>query len=138
MYINQASNEYHHLRITEIRDRSKEIVLPFVKLICYGKYLYHTNDTRCGYRVSTYSVQVFVKGRLMDYVLSELGVNDDIFVVGRSIDRKPNKYNKQRGLLAECIYKEDWLKFYGRDINSINPQDYVDTLKDWGIDDGDK
>lgn len=131
MYINQGANEYHHLQIKYITDRSMEIIKPWVKLECVGKYMHYTSETKSGYKIYSYQIFVYAIGRMMDYVLAELQPKDMIFVVGRSIDRRPNKYNKTRGLLAECIYREDWMKFYGKGSGgSLNPQDFSFSIDD--------
>lgn len=56
-------------------------------------------------------------------------MRDSIFVIGRSVNRKPNKYSTQRALVAECIYREDWLNFY-KAGGATNPQDYEDVYRE--------
>ena len=129
MYINQGSTEYHHLNIKWIDDYSNEINRDYVRMRCIGKNIYRSTKGKSGYVISGYNVLVYVHGRLKDYVLNELTIGDDILVVGRSIDRKPNTYTRQRCLLAECIYREDWLKYYPNALN-INPKDYEDIYEE--------
>lgn len=98
--VNEGSNEYHHLQITEIIDNSMRLENPNVKIRTVGR---HT----LGGKVITYPLQVYVTGKLMDYVLAELQKRDDIFVIGKTVHTK-----FQRSLRAEYIYREDWIKFY--------------------------
>lgn len=129
MYINQTSNEYHHLQVKWIDDYSNDLSRSYVRLKCTGKSMYRTVESRTGYRIYTYDVWLYVTGHLMDYVKAEIGMRDNIFVVGRSVMRKPNKYSTQRALVAECIYKEDWLNFY-KAGGATNPQDYEDVYRE--------
>lgn len=125
MYLNQCSNEYHHLTIKFIDDYSYDPTKSYVRLKCKGKIIYRRAKARNGYTLYTYDINVYVAGRLKEYVLAELTTGDDIFVIGRTKNWKPYKSNTIRALTAECIYREDWLKFYN--TGGTNPIDYEDV-----------
>ena len=129
MYINQTSNEYHHLKVSWIDDYSNDLQRNYIRMRCTGRVMYRNPACRNGYKVYGYQIYVYVSGRLMDYVKSEIQNGDNIFVIGRTVMRKPNKYNVQRALTAECIYREEWLNFYAPNGNA-NPIDYADVYKE--------
>lgn len=126
MILNQSSNEYHHLKVIEIKDYSNG-TYPLVTMRCEGKHILRSSEARTGYTTVPYKVKVFVKGQLMSYVLYEIDINDLIFVVGHTDMSKPNKYNFERILKADYIYKEDWVKYYNN-YGNINPKDLEDML----------
>lgn len=125
MYVAQSSNEYHHLVINDIIDRSRELKKSFVRLHCTGKIMFRDSRSNSGYAIETYKVLVYIYGRLMDYVLNELQIKDSIFVVGRTVTRMPNPYARVRCVQAECIYREDWMLYYPRGY-ALNPIDCED------------
>lgn len=129
MYINQTSNEYHHLKVSWIDDYSNDLQRNYIRLRCIGKVMYRNYEAKNDYKVYQYQIYIYVNGRLMDYVKSEIQNGDNIFVIGRTVMRKPNRYNVQRSLVAECIYKEDWLNFY-RAGGNTNPIDYADVYRE--------
>lgn len=103
--INSSNNEYQHLKISEILDYSQSLDKPMVKIKTIGRTL--IND-----KVLTYSLLVYVTGKLMDYVLAELQKGDDIFVIGKTYMVRPQIKSVVRAMRAEYIYREDWIKFY--------------------------
>lgn len=126
MILNQGQNEYHHLKIIEIKDYTSG-EYPLVILRCEGKHLLRDSKAKYGWTTERYKTRVFVKGQLMYYALYELDVNDLIFVVGHTEMCKPNQYNLERMVKADYIYKEDWVKYYNN-YGNINPKDLEDML----------
>lgn len=126
MILNQGQNEYHHLKVKEIQDYSNR-EKPVVILRCEGKHLLRDSTSKFGFSTVPYRTKVFVKGQLMNYVLYEIDEEDLIFVVGHTDMCKPNKYNFERMVKADFIYKEDWVKYYNN-YGNINPKDLEDML----------
>lgn len=126
MIITQGANEYHHLKVTEIKDYT-DGEHPLVILKGEGRVMMRDSRARNGYKVNAYYTRVYIKGMLMYYVLSEIDEGDLVFVVGRSNMCKPNKYNNVRMVDAEAIYKEDWIKYYNN-YGNVNPKDLEDMI----------
>lgn len=126
MIIAQGQNEYHHLKVTAINDYSSN-EKPLVILKCEGKIMIRDTTKPSGFNTTPYQLVVFVKGMLMYYVLSEIDIDDLIFVVGHTDMSKPSKYVFRRIVKADYIYKEDWVKYYNR-YGNINPKDLEDML----------
>lgn len=119
MIVNQSQTEYHHLVIISIDDYSTDLTKGYTDLYCLGKN-YSIANTPEGYIVNTYNTRVLVTGRLQDYVNSELAKGDSIFVIGHSVERRDKYKRKYRYIQADCIYKEDWLKYYPkREFTSV-------------------
>lgn len=119
--VNQNATEYHHLQITEIIDNSMQLEYPSVKIKAVGR-------NKLEDKVQIYSILVYVTGRLMDYVLAELQRRDDIFVIGKTMNKKVNN-GFIRALRAEYIYREDWVKFYNVNRRA-SLKDVQDKFKD--------
>lgn len=119
--VNQNATEYHHLQITEIIDNSIQLEYPSVKIKAVGR-------NKVDDKVQIYPILVYVTGRLMDYVLAELQRRDDIFVIGKTMNKKVNK-GFIRALRAEYIYREDWVKFYNVNRRA-SLKDVQDKFKD--------
>lgn len=126
MIINQGSNEYHHLKVNEIIDNSEQDK-PYLIIKANGKTMMRDSTCKSGYKINPYSIRVYVRGMLMYYVLSEIDINDLIFVIGRTSTYKVNKFYNPRTLEAEAIYKEDWIKYYNN-YGNVNPKDLEDML----------
>lgn len=118
MYVSFDNNEYHHLTIQEIKDHTNNEV-PYLALYCTGKTLRRDVTTANGYRVTPYRITVMCYKGLIDYVYSELSVKDNIFVIGYSTTIKYNKYYMQRNMIAQCLYREDWMNYF----KDVNPKD---------------
>ena len=119
--VNQNATAYHKLQITEIIDNSMRLEYPSVKIKAVGR-------NKLEDKVQIYSIVVYVTGRLMDYVLSELQRRDDIFVIGKTMNKKVNN-GFIRALRAEYIYREDWVKFYNVNRRA-SLKDVQDKFKD--------
>lgn len=126
MIISQGANEYHHIKVIEIKDYTNRDN-PLVIIRGEGKILYRDTRSKFGFSTVPYRVKIFVKGQLTSYVLYEIDEGDLIFVVGHSDMCKPNKYNFERMVKADYIYKEDWVKYYNN-YGNINPKDTEDML----------
>lgn len=125
MYVGQSTNEYHHITVREVVDYS-ECSYPFVLIKGDSKIMCRDSKALKGYTVKPYSIQVRVRGMLMNYVLYEIDEGDNIFVIGHSEMWTPKKF-PMRIVKAECIYKEDWMKYYN-DYGNLNPIDTEDTI----------
>lgn len=123
MYINVSHTEYHHLTVKWIDDYLVD--KGYVRMKCFGKVMHRKASVNGGYQVYTYNLNVYVRGRLANYVLAEIQNNDNIFVIGRTIDKRLKGNYTIRAVAAECIYREDWLNFY-RARGSVDPRDYED------------
>lgn len=119
MYVSYEPNEYHHLTIREIKDKTEKNI-PYILLYCDGKTITKDFSIATGNKITSYKVTVECRKGLIDYVYSELSVNDNIFVIGNTKTVKYNKYIHQRYLLARCIYREDWMSFF----RGTNPEDF--------------
>lgn len=126
MIISQGANEYHHIKVIEIKDYTNKDN-PLVIIRGEGKILYRDTRSKFGFSTVPYRVKIFVKGQLTSYVLYEIAEGDLIFVVGHSDMCKPNKFTFERMVKADYIYKEDWVKYYNN-YGNINPKDTEDTL----------
>lgn len=126
MIISQGANEYHHIKVIEIKDYTNKDN-PLVIIRGEGKILYRDTRSKFGFSTVPYRVKIFVKGQLTSYVLYEIDEGDLIFVVGHSDMCKPNKFTFERMVKADYIYKEDWVKYYNN-YGNINPKDTEDTL----------
>lgn len=126
MIVNQGQNEYHHLKVLEIKDYSRG-EHPCVIIKGQGKTFYRNTRTNSGYSIEPYRITVIVKGQLMDYVLYEIDEEDLIFVIGHTEMCKPSEYQYVRALKAAYIYKEDWVKYYNN-YGNINPKDTEDMI----------
>lgn len=124
MYVSLGSNEYHHGTIVEMFNSNKT-EKPCVVLKCKGKLMQRSTESRTGYKVIPYRFTVFCNGMLADYVNNELNLNDNIFVIGRS-DMTFHNRVQRRELVAECIYKEDWMNYWkSGDINPKDREGYI-------------
>lgn len=131
MYLNVSHTEYHHLQIKWIDDYM--IDKGYVKIKCTGKVMHRKSTATKGYQVYSYGLNVYVRGGLANYVLAELQYKDNIFVIGRTIDKKIKGNYTIRAVAAECIYREDWLNFY-KAKGCVDPKDYEDCYfsdEDW-------
>ena len=126
MIISQGANEYHHIKVIEIKDYTNRDN-PLVIIRGEGKILYRDTRSKFGFSTVPYRVKIFVKGQLTSYVLYEIDEGDLIFVVGHSDMCKPNKFTFERMVKADYIYKEDWIKYYNN-YGNINPKDTEDML----------
>lgn len=126
MIISQGANEYHHIKVIEIKDYTNRDN-PLVIIRGEGKILYRDTRSKFGFSTVPYRVKIFVKGQLTSYVLYEIDEGDLIFVVGHSDMCKPNKFTFERMVKADYIYKEDWVKYYNN-YGNINPKDTEDML----------
>lgn len=126
MIISQGANEYHHIKVIEIKDYTNRDN-PLVIIRGEGKILYRDTRSKFGFSTVPYRVKIFVKGQLTSYVLYEIDEGDLIFVVGHTDMCKPNKFTFERMVKADYIYKEDWVKYYNN-YGNINPKDIEDTL----------
>ena len=126
MIISQGANEYHHIKVTEIKDYTNRDN-PLVIIRGEGKILYRDTRSKFGFSTVPYRVKIFVKGQLTSYVLYEIDEGDLIFVVGHTDMCKPNKFTFERMVKADYIYKEDWVKYYNN-YGNINPKDTEDML----------
>ena len=126
MIISQGANEYHHIKVIEIKDYTNRDN-PLVIIRGEGKILYRDTRSKFGFSTVPYRVKIFVKGQLTSYVLYEIDEGDLIFVVGHTDMCKPNKFTFERIVKADYIYKEDWVKYYNN-YGNINPKDIEDTL----------
>lgn len=126
MIISQGANEYHHIKVIEIKDYTNRDN-PLVIIRGEGKILYRDTKSKFGFSTIPYRVKIFVKGQLTSYVLYEIDEGDLIFVVGHSDMCKPNKFTFERMVKADYIYKEDWVKYYNS-YGNINPKDLEDML----------
>lgn len=102
MFNESSATEYQHLTIKDIREKTSLQQGNYVLIVGTSKQFNYT--TR---------ITVLVNGRLQDYVLNELSVRDNIFVVGYSINLRIHKYHSERVIVAMYIYKEDWMRYYG-------------------------
>ena len=127
MYISQGSNEYLHLTVKEILDFSMN-ERPFVILIGKTKIMVRNTTSPSGIKLTDAIIKCFIKGQLVNYVLAEIDVGDNIFVVGRTDSVYNKKYNSnERITQVDLIYKEDWMKYY-KNGNALNPVDTEDML----------
>ena len=126
MIISQGANEYHHIKVIEIKEYTNRDN-PLVIIRGEGKILYRDTRSKFGFSTVPYRVKIFVKGQLTSYVLYEIDEGDLIFVVGHSDMCKPNKFTFERMVKADYIYKEDWVKYYNN-YGNINPKDTEDML----------
>lgn len=111
-FIAEGSNCYHHLRIDKIRNFND-----FRYLKCIGGRFFRDLKNPSGFRVEDYSITVRVDGYLVDYVDFELSEGDNIFVIGHLTngnERVGETYRRYPLLIADCIYKEDFLKYFPR------------------------
>lgn len=125
MYVSAGANEYHHLTLQNIRD-FKDKKEPFLMLECKGKIMKRKAGSITGFITIPYEIKVRVRGQLISYVENELKINDNIFVIGRS-DMFRGRSNSLRGIVAECIYREDWMTYYPRG-NCTRPMDVEDDI----------
>lgn len=124
MYISTGANEYHHITINDIIDyRHKDE--PFLIIKGKSKLLQRNTKSPSGFKIIPYSISIRVRGFLMDYVTNELKIEDNIFVVGRT-DMMYSSNISKRELVAECIYREDWMTYYR--AGNINPKDVEDYI----------
>lgn len=127
MYISQGSNEYLHLTVKEIIDFSMR-ERPFVILIGKTKIMVRNTTSPSGIKLTDAIIKCFIKGQLVNYVLAEIDVGDNIFVVGRTDSVYNKKYNSnERITQVDLIYKEDWMKYY-KNGSALNPVDTEDML----------
>ena len=111
MYVDYGNNEYHHLTIQEIKDRTEKKI-PNLYLYCTGKTLMRDTSSATGFKIVPYRITVECRKGLIDYVYSELSVKESIFVIGHTVTVEIFKGRYQRNLIAKCIYREDWMKFF--------------------------
>lgn len=127
MYISQGSNEYLHLTVKEIADYSMN-ERPFIILTGKTKIMVRHTTSPSGIKLTDATVKCFIKGQLINYVLAEIDIGDNVFVVGRTDSIYNKKYNcNERITQVDLIYKEDWMKYY-KNGNSLNPVDTEDML----------
>ena len=127
MYISQGSNEYLHLTVKEIIDFSMG-ERPFVILMGKTKIMVRNTTSPSGIKLTDAIIKCFIKGQLVNYVLAEIDIGDNIFVVGRTDSVYNKKYNSnERITQVDLIYKEDWMKYY-KNGNALNPVDTEDML----------
>ena len=127
MYISQGSNEYLHLTVKEIIDFSMG-ERPFVILMGKTKIMIRNTTSSSGIKLTDAIIKCFIKGQLVNYVLAEIDIGDNIFIVGRTDSIYNKKYNcSERITQVDLIYKEDWMKYY-KNGNALNPVDTEDML----------
>lgn len=110
MFTQFEGNERHYLKITDIRDNSY-YDKPNVTLRGVGVIGYRSGTSDTGLREETYSITVRVFGKLMGYVLNELSIGDQVYLIGHSAMGKVNGYTI-RITVAEQIYKSDWVNYF--------------------------
>lgn len=123
MYVSQGSNEYHHLTVKSIREQESKSGTECTILICDGKTFNRNTKSSTGHMITPYEIRVYVLGMLRNYVEAEIDIGNNIFVIGRSAVRtrkQGTSFWSQRVLEAECIYKEDWMRYYP----NSNPMDF--------------
>lgn len=115
MFISEGINETHHIKVSSVRVTMNKDGEPYAIIVGKSQRLRRNPKNPSGYSPNTYTVKVLVKGYLVGYVEAEIDEGDNIFVTGYSTDMtrkiKDNIY-KDRVCRAECIYKEDFLKYY--------------------------
>lgn len=112
-YIAYEANEYHHLIIKDITDKTY-CTVPKIELSCYGYIYARDSSLPSGTVKDRYNITIVCQGPIMEYVKQELVSGDRIFVVGHSATATVNGYGR-RVIKTECIYKEDWLNYIPED-----------------------
>lgn len=109
-YVSEGSNAYLHLHVDKIFPWEDCIFLH-----CLGVTYRRDLKSASGYKLTDYGMKVKVTGYLVDYVNFELSPGDDIFVIGyfdNSVRMVEGIGVRYPILIAESIYKEDWLKYF--------------------------
>ena len=115
MFVSNGANEIHHIKVSTVRISLDKDGQQYAVIVGKGQLLRRTPTTSSGFTPNTYTLKILVKGFLVGYVEAEIDEGDSICVVGYSTDMtrkiKDNVY-KDRVCRAECIYKEDFLKYF--------------------------
>lgn len=110
MFAPIEGNEKHYIRITNIKDNSY-YDNPCVDIRGGGLIAYRSEKSETGIREEAYYITIRVYGKLMGFVLNELSIGDQIFVIGHTGIVKSNGY-PTRVTIAEQIYKSDWVNYF--------------------------
>ena len=116
MYIGDGGNCYLHLRISKIKDIGLSTGESIISLECSTKNRQRGgNRTKDDNRVFSGVVDIWVDGYLREYVVNELEEGNNIFVIA-SPEARQTLYNgvpmRKVKFRAECIYREDFLKYF--------------------------
>lgn len=115
MFISEGANELHHIKVSSVRVSENKDGEPYAIIVGKTQILRRNPKTASGYSPISYTLKVIVKGYLIGYVEAEIDEGDSICVIGYSTEMtrkiKDNIY-RDRVCRAECIYKEDFLKYY--------------------------
>lgn len=106
----EGSNCYHSLKVQEVRTYEDKRYLQ-----CRGGRFRRDLKNPSGWRVIDYDLTVRVEGFLTEYVDYEISSGDNIFVVGYpadSIYKTSDKVLRYPIVVAECIFKADYLKYF--------------------------
>lgn len=112
MYYNVGPTEYHHLKVKEVRYYMDKDNKEVAKLDCFGGSLDRTNPKRIQ---TKYNLNVYAYGGMCEYVRSEIDSGSNIFVVGRTAERRlqtGGKYYLKRVLEADFIFEATCLNYY--------------------------
>ena len=114
VFATEGSTVYLSLKVESIRNYDE---VRFLK--CSGATYRRDLKSPSGYRRTTFGIEVKVKDFLVEYVDFEISQGDNIFVVGYLDDdryRRPGLTLIYPILVAEKIFKEDYLKYYPRRV----------------------
>lgn len=123
MFVQFEGNEKHFVRIKDITDNSR-CDYPYVTLKCFGYMYSRGRRSATGIAKDSYTIIIRVYDELMGFVINELSIGDDIFVVGHSGMAKLNGY-ATRVTVAEQIYKSDWTNYFSSK-ELVNVKVYLD------------
>lgn len=127
MYVGVGPNEYHHLKVRNVKYATSSNGIELAFLDCMGKTLQRSTTTQKGWLVKTYFLTCVVRDFLVAYVQSEIEEGDDIFVIGHpepAYSQVVKTGRNETRLVADCIYKEDFLKYYSSSKAKVAELDF--------------
>ena len=111
MFTPFGSNEFHYVKIKEIKDNSYYDT-PRLVLTCTGGVSNPSKRSSTGLQKDTYKITVVVYGILMSFVQNELSIGDTIYIVGHTSQLTFDGRFKQRITIADQIYKAEWSNYF--------------------------
>lgn len=117
MFVSSGANEIHHIRVKEIYELNPFDGEERIKIVGTTRIKILNPKKARGYELSSYEVDIIAKGFLVNYITAEIDVGDSLCVVGYTTTRKVPRGNAWipiREVVATCVYKEDFLKYFPR------------------------
>ena len=122
MYIGDGGNCFIHMRVIRITHATPSDGREVIFIEGSTKQRLRNMESKDDTRIVNASIDVLVTGYLKTYVENEIDSGDNLFVIAA-----PTTYQtaykgvpvKKTRFKAECIYKEDFLKYFPNEWRTI-------------------